>query len=113
MATPDPIPLDEPASVVLDGSGNGEVTIGPTRSRQVWNVTSVAVRTVQDDPTNEAQCRIFVNGRYRAGTFSGSSGDDTDLTVRLGRNNKITAQWTGGDAGVRAEMLLTGWLELE
>lgn len=109
----DPIPLDFPASVTLDASGNGEVTVGPTRSRQVWNVTTVAVRTVQQTPTNEAQCKIFVNGQYRAGTFSGSSGDDTDLAVTLGRNNKITAQWTGGDAGVVAELTLGGWIALE
>lgn len=110
---PDPIPLEVPASVVLDVAGNGSVTVGPTRSRQVWRISNVAVRTVQDIPTNEAQCRVFVNGAYRAGTFSGSSGDDTDLAVTLGRNNKITAEWSGGDAGVRAEMTLTGLILLE
>src|SRR5215831_13424817 len=106
--------LDESATVVLDGSGNGTAQLGPLSAREVWHPANVHV-FVNQNPTNEAECRIFkgdqpITTNYRDGTFSGSSGDSTDSlnadVVICGE--KVIAVWTGGDAGFTATINVTG-----
>jgi hypothetical protein len=106
--------LSENGSVVLDGSGNGQVAIGPLTARETWHPEMVHVSANQS-PVNEAECRIFAGSdtsapNYRDGTFSGSSGDSTDsLSAQVVKcGEKIIAVWTGGDAGVVATMAVTG-----
>lgn len=108
--------LYESIAVKLDGSGNGIVKLGPLTAREVWNPTSASVKTNQTATTivNEAQCNIYVGlsasqENFRDGTFSGSSGDNTDLiSGRLPKGNYVWAVWTGGDAGVSAMLVVTG-----
>jgi hypothetical protein len=111
---PTSVNLSESGSVILDGSGNGTVSIGPLTAREVWHPAMVHV-SANTNPTNEAECQIFVGDmvsgqNYRDGTFSGSSGDSSDSLaaseVKCG--DKIIALWTGGDAGQRATLSVTG-----
>jgi hypothetical protein len=45
------IPLTESGSATLDASGNGTVTIGPSTSGTVWNVSNLAVSTTSTGGT--------------------------------------------------------------
>lgn len=108
-------PLYLSASVLLDGSGNGTVSLGPLTAREVWHPALVSVQANQN-PANEAVCNIYVGDspnyqpNWRDATFSGSSGDSSDAVsndvVKCGW--KVWAVWTGGDPGQRATMNLTG-----
>jgi hypothetical protein len=107
------VPLNETAMVVLNGSGAGTAKLGPLTAREVWWPTQVSVR-VNQNPTNEAQCLIYVGltntqENFRGGTFSGSSGDATGLvTGKVPKGEFVWAVWTGGDAGQTAYMIVTG-----
>jgi hypothetical protein len=102
------------ATVILNGSGNGTVKLGPISAREVWNPANAHV-SANANPINEAQCSIYVGdtvmpNNFRDGTFSGSSGDSTDKIgadiVKMG--HYIWAVWTGGDAGQIATLSVTG-----
>jgi hypothetical protein len=107
-------------AVILNGSGNGTVKLGPLTARETWNPASASVRTTQLPGTvvNEAVCNLFVGlsatqENFRDGTFSGSSGDASDLVGgELRMNNYVWAVWTGGDAGATAVLALTGTKEV-
>jgi hypothetical protein len=45
------IPLTESGTVSLDASGNGTVTIGPSTSGTVWNISNLAVSTTSTGGT--------------------------------------------------------------
>lgn len=111
---PNSVRLYEFASVTLDSSGNGTAGLGPLSAREVWHPEMVHVSANQN-PTNEAECRIFAGDdtsapNYRDGTFSGSSGDSTDSlqAQQVHCGHKIWAVWTGGDPGVIATISVTG-----
>jgi hypothetical protein len=106
--------LYESITIKLDGSGNGTAKLGPLTVREVWNPNSASVKTVQTTVTNEAVCAIYVGlsasqENFRDQTFTGSSGDVTDLvTGVLKKGNYIWAVWTGGDANVQATLVVSG-----
>lgn len=104
------IPLQESASVVLDGSGNGKVTIGPVNQFQVWNVTNEACTATSN--VNEPQFRLFLSNGLSAGSFLGGSNqgsnDSASIDITLYPGMKLTGQWTGGDAGSTATLALQG-----
>lgn len=113
--------LSESASVVLDGSGNGSVRLGPLTAREVWFPVNASVRvdySPDPSPTNEAQCQIFVGEtatpeNFRDLTFSGSSGDASGkVTGRVPKNWFIWAVWSGGDAGKTATLNVSGKKEI-
>lgn len=100
-------------SVILDGSGNGSVRVGPLTAREVWHPSNVHVQVTTN--TNEATCTVYVGDQpiqrnFRDLTFTGSSGDSSDKisadTVQCG--HYVWAVWSGGDAGARAVMNVTG-----
>src|SRR5215831_10484153 len=97
--------LRESQQVVLNGAGNGQIQIGPQSSGEVWYAQSVSVKTTQAVSTGTCQCNVYVgNGptesNFRAGTFSGDTGDTTDVlaheAIRL--PNRIYLVWTSGVA---------------
>jgi hypothetical protein len=110
--------LDETAFVTLNGSGAGTVSLGPLTAREVWNPVNASVR-VNQNPTNEANCVIYVGQtptqeNFRDQTFTGSSGDVTDRVSgkKVSKGDYIWAVWTGGDAGQRACLNVTGEKEI-
>lgn len=101
------------ASILLNGSGNGTVKVGPLSAREVWNPGSAHVSCATN--TKEAQCSIYVGtgvypNTFRDATLSGSTGDSTDRiasdVVKVG--SYIFAVWSNGDAGTRATLNISG-----
>jgi hypothetical protein len=115
---PRPLGEDVFASVTLDGSGNGRVTIGPTRVREHWQLGYAAVSVTfpagQGFPTKDAQCNLYIGAGASAGhlvsaTATGSSGDTCGLGgMDIQSGTVIIAVWTGGDAGQVATLSLGG-----
>lgn len=105
--------LNESASVVLNGAGNGTAKVGPLTARERWHPQNVAVNA-NASPTNEASCVIYVGDentrRQRDASTNGSTGDATDKcngdTIK--KNMFVWAVWTGGDAGAVAVVTVTG-----
>lgn len=110
--------LNETAFVTLDGTGAGTAKLGPLTAREVWYPVNASVSTNllvgQTAPVNESQCQIFVgptatSDNFRDNTFSGSSGDGSGKVAgTLKKGDYIWAVWSGGDAGVRAQLMVTG-----
>jgi hypothetical protein len=112
------VTLYETGNVVLNGSGNGTVKLGPRSAREVWH-PGLAHVSANANPVNEAACKIFIGydasaQYYVDGTFSGSSGDQTDAVassiVKCG--HYVFAVWTGGDPGQVATLSITGTKDL-
>lgn len=107
------VPLNEFATVLLDGTGAGTAKVGPLSAREIWHPATATV-SANNNPTNEAQCQIFVgdsnNLRLRDSTESGSTGDNTGKisadVVKCGEF--VWAVWSGGDAGQYAKLTVTG-----
>ena len=123
---------DETATVILDGSGDGETMITPgapspgggvgvgRNSGLTWDVVGVAVSVAplagHTQPVNQAQCSVYVSYGiqsataydFQGQTATGSSGDTDTLTATLKPGDWITAKWTGGDPGTIATMRVLG-----
>lgn len=104
------------ATVILDGSGNGIASLGPSRPRERWYPAIVAVSVSSN--VNEPTCKIYMGPQISAatfvdGTYTGSN-DSTDSgngsEVHVGE--QVFAQWTGGDAGATATVTVTGELQI-
>lgn len=111
------VPLNESATVKLDGSGNGTAKVGPISARETWSPANVHVSASTN--AKEAQCLIYVGDsaiqrNFVDSTFSGSSGDSSDRVnatrVRVGQY--VWAVWAGGDVGAVATLVVTGTKEL-
>jgi hypothetical protein len=112
------VSLRESANITLDGSGNGTARVGPLSSREKWHPANVHVKA-NSNPVNESACDIFMGNdtsqsNFRDGTFSGSSGDQTDALNADVVNSGfyIWGVWSGGDAGVQATLTVTGTKEV-
>lgn len=108
-------PLNESASVKLDGGGNGTLKMAPESARVHWFPTVASVKVSTN--AAEANCRIYVgptptDPNFVDGTLNGSTGDSTDRVdgyeVNATRDPYIWAVWTGGDPGAQGTMNLSG-----
>jgi hypothetical protein len=115
MTTPNkPLPLQGPPSVivVLDGSGNGQASVGPTRPREHWQLSGASV--VVSTHIKEALCSVFVgpqptNSYFIDTTATGSTGDICSLGKEdIQPGQLIWAVWSGGDAGAIATLIAHG-----
>lgn len=100
-------------TIILNGSGNGTAKIGPLSAREIWSPNGAHVQCATN--VKEAQCAIFAGtgaypNTYRDTTLSGSTGDSTDRISSdiIKSGMYIFAVWTGGDAGTRATLNVTG-----
>lgn len=105
------LPLNVKAYITLDGSGNGTAYTGPQSPGEVWSDITVSVSVATN--TNEAKCSIYGGAAATPGYFAdattwGSTGDSTTnvRTIKVGGN--VFAVWTGGDAGQRATVAISG-----
>ena len=107
------VPLDETITITLNGAGGGTARLGPLTARETWYPQQASVRA-NANPTNEAQCFIYVGTEATADnfkdlTFTGSSGDATDkISGRMPKGRYVFATWSGGDAGAQAYLTVTG-----
>ena len=109
--------LYETGQVILDGSGNGTVRVGPLSAREVWNAANASVKVATN--ALEARCSIYVGNAatsqyFRDTTLTGSTGDSTgkvdSAPIKVG--SYIWAVWTGGDPGQQATLTVTGTKEV-
>lgn len=104
-------PLDQTATVILNGAGNGQCSLGPGYPHEHWQPGSAFVNVTTN--TSEASC-ILASGTFPssaqqiAQTSKGSSGATATLSGDLPTGYRIWATWTGGDAGATATLHLTG-----
>lgn len=100
-------------SVTLNGSGSGVAKIGPISAREKWQTNGAHVSCATN--VKESQCAIYAGtgaypNTFRDSTLSGSTGDSTDRIENdiIGCGEYIFAVWTGGDAGTKATLNVTG-----
>lgn len=102
-------PLRTFAQVTLDGSGNGQVSIGPS-GVESWQVQRVAVTV--SSATLEPTAKIYRNhvspASFIGGTYAGSNDADTDLHEQLQPGDTLIAVWEDGDAGATAALTVGG-----
>lgn len=105
------LPLNVKAYATLSGAGAGTASIGPLSPGEQWSDLTVSVSVATN--TAEATCRTYAGaaatpGYFCDGTTWGSTGDSTTNvgTVRVGGN--VFAVWSGGDAGAKATMTISG-----
>lgn len=106
------VPLTASVSVVLNGSGNGQVQLGPALPGVAWNPGSCAV-LVQPASTTVVSQFLLYNGPAQPGNFIGGSytGDNnsTGLAIpAMYTGSVLTGVWSGGNPGATATMTLTG-----
>lgn len=102
------VQLSVPASVTLDASGAGEVTVGPDAGPPVWHITKVVVSTSRPGQAPVPRFQLLdEQGRVRGQTYDGSY-DESDFDLILTRGQHLTGQWTGGNSGDQATMWLYG-----
>lgn len=106
------LPITASAVVVLDGSGNGTASIGPTSSGERWIggfTAAVRASTNVKEAIASVYCGAGVSPAYYVGGTSwGSTGDSTSNTPGLAVGQNVFAVWTGGDAGSTAYLSVTG-----
>jgi hypothetical protein len=106
------VSLNQRASVVLDSSGNGTAELGPSSPGEVWAPGNASVSVTTS--VSEATARIYAGnglspGSFVDGTTWGSTGDSTtNFATSLYPGQQIFAQWTGGDPGATATVVVTG-----
>lgn len=106
------IPLDEHATVTLDGSGNGTASTGPFGGGEVWIPSSVSVQCSSN--TLESTCIVYAGPSatppyFRDLTVDGSTGDATDrCNLPVPKGWQVWAVWSGGDAGATGYLNVTG-----
>lgn len=105
------LPLNVKAYATLSGAGAGTASIGPLSPGEQWSDLTVSVSVATN--VAEATCRIYAGaaptpGYFADGTTWGSTGDSTTNAriVRVGGN--VWAAWSGGDAGAKATMTISG-----
>lgn len=105
------VPLNQEASVTLDGSGNGTVQLGP-RIGQRWNVTNAAVLIANAVKVPQASWYAGgapTPGNFVDGTFTGNldaTGRIANFTITPG--SYVWAVWAGGDPGATATLSIIG-----
>lgn len=105
-------PLSRAVSVQLDGTGYGIASTGPNITSEVWSPSNAAVSVSSN--ANEATAKIYAGSVMAANTFVdgttwGSTGDNTsNFSVSVYPGQQIFAEWTSGDPGATATLVITG-----
>ena len=105
------VPLQVSASVVLDGSGNGSVQLGPQIAGTSWQPAAAGVLVAPVSSAVVSQFKLYL-GQPQPQNFLGGSytGDNNSagLSVTLYPGQVITGVWTGGNPGATATLTLSG-----
>ena len=105
-------PLDQFASVTLDGNGNGLASLGPTRVKEHWQPISTYVSVSSN--TKEATAKLSIGttaqtATNQATTALGSTGDTCGTPgADMPAGYRLFVQWEGGDPGALATMHTLG-----
>jgi hypothetical protein len=103
--------LNTSASVVLDGSGNGEVRLGPQIAKLRYRIRVVGVQipgTFNEIPTAKVYNGLAHAANFISGTYDGNNDSDTALDILLFTGQFITVRWEGGPPGFTATANIVG-----
>ncbi len=106
--------LNAAASVILDASGGGRLELGPGSGPPYWHLTKVMVKTDRPGRAPVPACSVYLDGEddasLQGSTYDGSR-DETECDIEMTRGQHLIAVWSGGQAGDRATLSVTGWKE--
>lgn len=109
------LPLDQYGTVTLDAGGNGTIVLGPAKSNERWDISTVAVSVSNTnffgtvlEPIMKAYRDSVSPTSIIGGTYSGSFDSDTAFNFVVYPGRKIAFQWTGGVPGAIATVRLYG-----
>lgn len=105
------VPLNVSGSVVLDGSGNGQVQLGPVVAGVSWQVTGEGVLVQPASLTVVSLFKLYlgavVAGNFLGGTYTGDN-NSASIPAALYPGQVLTGVWTGGNPGATATLTLSG-----
>lgn len=99
--------------VVLDSNGYGFVRLAP--AGQKWQITRTNVMaSIPGVPIIlQAKAVVYLGQispvNVTDGSYAGSSGDTSDTQIFLNDGQPIFVEWTGGDPGATATVVINGW----
>lgn len=98
------------ARATLNAAGTAVASAGPQRVREHWQLISASVAT--NPAITNAVCNIYVGTiisevNFFATTNRGSTGDTCGFGgMDIQPGMQVFAQWTGGDAGATATLII-------
>jgi hypothetical protein len=106
------LPLSVSASVKLNSSGNGTVSVGPSHVGEIWYPSTVAVSVATN--VSEALGYLYIGitatpGNLVGTTATASTGDSDDLPgIPVYVGTFILFAWNSGDANEVATLSVFG-----
>jgi hypothetical protein len=106
------VPLQVSGQVTLDGSGNGQVQLGPTLAGTSWSPSNVGILVAPVSQTVVSVFKVY-NGapqpqNFIGGTYTGDSNSSAITVPDMHPGAVLTGVWSGGNPGARATMTVTG-----
>lgn len=104
------IPLSASANVVLNGSGEGQVTLGPALPGVIWHPSSgsVTVSSANNVPIFAVYLNAISLPTFRGGSETGSNDTFTASDETLYPGQELIGVWVGGDPGATATFNVQG-----
>jgi hypothetical protein len=108
------VPLNASGSVTLNGSGNGQVALGPSLPGTAWYPTgaSVIVSSSGSVPTLKLYLGSVGQSNFIGGSYTGNNDTASVSAITLYPGQVIIAVWAGGDSGATATVVLTGTMTI-
>ena len=106
--------LNTSAFVVLGASGSGRLELGPADrpGSPYWTVKRVVVGTNRPGLAPVPSMALYLDSEDESGlqdvTYDGSR-DSSEVDIDMQRGQRLIAVWSGGQAGDRAFLSVTGW----
>lgn len=94
-------------SVTLDASGAGSVTLAPRGCDWRIDLTTVTTSTSTSTPVATLYTGSISESNLLEATYDGSQ-DTSDTTHWVLAGEQLVCAWTGGDAGARATVRVSG-----
>jgi hypothetical protein len=103
--------LNKAATVTLDASGNGTVSLGPDQGPANWHVDGVILQTTRPGVAPIPRAQVWQNSatpqNSQGLTYDGSFSQGP-CDISLSRGEQLICTWTGGKAGDVASITVTG-----
>lgn len=103
------VPLTASGQVTLNGSGAGQVQIGPSLPGTSWTPTSVSVIVAPVSTTTVSEFFVYgPNGEFLGGTYTGDNNSCGLSGVILYPGQVLTGKWIQGNPGAVAVLTVKG-----
>jgi hypothetical protein len=106
------VPLSVSGSVILDGSGKGQVQLGPVLAGVSWSPSNAGIVVTPVSLTVVSTFKLY-NGapqdqNFIGGTYTGDSNSSAVSVPDMHPGSVLTGVWSGGNPGARATLTITG-----